>query len=242
VVVISGGLGGIGRAITRRLASRSCRVVVLYHRTSPADARQFMESLAHNDHCAIACDLTDMGSVNACVRAVARRYGRIDHVIHAAVGMLVRKKASVMLPEAFREQFEVTLFGGFNLLHAVIPHLGMGSRLIGMTTVALDPTVPQGSMAGYLCAKFALRGLLRQLSKELKPRNIFVAAVAPDFVETPLHQDLPPRAMELIRESHPAKRLTTPEDVAHVVEMLCMDPSAFGGYSVPVGRGTPSPL
>jgi 3-oxoacyl-[acyl-carrier protein] reductase len=245
VAIISGGMGGIGQAIARMLAEKGQHICVLYHQSPRAEVEAFLSTLAPGEHLALACDITNQKEVESAVAHAFEALGGLDNVIHAAVSPLVRKKASKINPAEFREQFEVTLFGGFAFFQAAIPYLRKqkSGNIIGITTAALEPDTPQSMMAGYTVAKHALRGLLRELAAELSPMGIRVNAVAPGFVPTKLHSDLPVRALDFIKESQPSKKFSTPEDVANVVSSLSTtDREGQTGFSFLVGSGEVTPL
>jgi 3-oxoacyl-[acyl-carrier protein] reductase len=243
--IISGGMGGIGRAIALKLSAEGFHICILYHASSQQEAEEFLCTLAGEGHLAIACDITDQARVENAAQTFFIRHGRIDAAIHAAVSPLIRQRASKIALKDFRQQFEVTTFGGLQFFQAVIPYMmkEKNGKIIGITTAAIEPDIKGGSMAGYLAAKQALRAMLRELAGELESSGIAVAAVAPDFVPTKLHNDLPERAIELFREAQPDKKLTTPEDVAEVVANLCKaKESSISGMSFLVGGGKPTKL
>lgn len=237
ITIISGGTGGIGRVIARVLAQQGHRIVLLSY---AQDGDEVLKTLSGSQHSVYQCDLTDAAAVRATIQKVRDIYGRIDHCVHAAVSPLVRKKASVMTSEEFRQQFEVTTFGGFNLFSSVIPFMKeqQYGRIVGITSVAIEQNVPAGSMAGYVAAKFALRGLLRELATELRLHGVTVNAVAPDFIPTLLHKDIPERALEIMREKKTNGEFIRAEDVAHAVAFLLSPESGtVNGISLPVSGG-----
>jgi 3-oxoacyl-[acyl-carrier protein] reductase len=219
--IISGGMGGIGRAIATRLAADGFSVALLYNSTDKSDADAFAASLPGTGHIALRCDITKSSEVESAVMLANEAMQDISICIHAAVSPIVRKTASKISPEEFRSQFEVTAFGGFNLFHAVLSRMRERKEglIIGLTTAALEEN-DGGAMAGYIAAKFALRGMLRELSHELEPQGVRVNAVAPGFVPTRLQSDLPEPVLRFITERAPTQ---SPEDVAEVVSFLCSD-------------------
>lgn len=234
VAVISGGMGGIGRAIAKRLAQDGYSIAAL----GTSIDQQFIASLPGAGHAGYACDIKDSAVLNSTMLKIAEQ-SSIRICVHAAVSPLIRKKASAITADEFKQQFEVTAFGGLNLFQAVIPLMKEQNfgRIVGITSASLEPNAQSGSMAGYICAKFALRGLLRELARELMPLNITVNAVAPDFVRTPLHSDLPERAFELIKEKM-GKELVTPENVADTVAFLCSEAAqSITGTSLTISQG-----
>ncbi len=110
--------------------------------------------------------------------------------------------------------------------------------LIGITTSAIEQNSPSGNMAGYISSKSALRGLLRELARQLAPYGVRVNAVAPSFVNTKLNSDLPERIIDFVKEKNPMKKIVTPEDVAGVISFLCSDDAkSITGVSIPISYG-----
>lgn len=168
VVLISGGMGGIGRAIATRLSREGYRIALFYHNTPKTDADAFLQTLSGTGHCGFVCDITDPSALQSAVVEAHGRMGRLDVCVHAAVSPLIRKRASGIDPQDFKQQFDVTTFGGLCLFQAVTVFFQKQKRgrLIALTTAALDAPAPS-NMAGYVCAKSALRMLMRELAGNL---------------------------------------------------------------------------
>ncbi|TSC68818.1 MAG: 3-oxoacyl-(acyl-carrier-protein) reductase [Parcubacteria group bacterium Gr01-1014_56] len=236
VVLLSGGMGGVGSATAALLIENGYRVAVLYRSSSQAEVQEKKKTLGEYSFF-LQCDITDFKETQLAVKKVLDHFGAIDICIHAAIGRITRKPILEMKEEEFRSEFEAGLFGAFNLFSSALPsmkkqHEGM---LIGITS----STVEAGSgarMGTYSTAKFALRGLLRELHKELKAEGISVYAVAPDLLKTALTSDLPEKYFEFAEAKTPNKKLMTPLDVAQIVLAVCRG-EVKSGSSVLVSTG-----
>ena len=237
-VIISGSMGGIGKAIVQTLAQEGAKLGLLYHSTRPEEVASFLATLTGSGHMAVQTDLSNPESAADAVGKCIEALDGIDVCIHAATSKIVRKRASEISPEDFKKEFDVGVFGAFNLLHAIIPHFKEQEHgsIIAITSAGIEQGAVAGPMAGYLAAKHALRGLLRDLSQELSPTHIAVNAVAPGFVDTSLHEDLPGRVRDFMRE----RASVSSQDVAVVVKALLS--SQITGMSYPVPAGEPKPL
>ncbi len=225
VIVVSGGMGGIGQSIVRSLAADGHVVHFLYKSTPRVAVDLFLSTLTNSQtHTAHICDICDIDAVLKTISEIILQSHHIDVCIHGAVSKLVRRRISLIAPDEFKQQFEVTAFGGLNLLQTVVAHMKKenSGSIIGITTSALEPESPPTTMAGYICAKHALRGILREFYADVSTNNIRVNAIAPDFVDTPLHDDLPPRVIEVMKGNR-GTPLTTPDDIATLCSHLCSE-------------------
>ena len=230
-------MGDIGKAVATRLAKDGMRIFLLYHKSTKNNVDTFIKSLSGSGHLALPCDLTSEKEVRYIVSKGEKKMGSLNICIHCAVGPIVRKKASDISLKDFREQFEVTTFGGLNLFQAVIPIMKKQKqgRIIALTSSAIRQDAGVSGMSGYASAKQALQAILRDLSLELSPHNIMVNAVAPSFVLTRLHKDLPEQVQTFISERTPSN---TKEEVAKTISFLCSEKTNnITGKSYPVGEG-----
>lgn len=116
LAIISGGCGGIGRVIGKRLSEEGFDVVALYFSTPQEKADAMMESFAPGDHEALRCDIRDGEATEALLGDVIKRRGVPDACIHAAIGPILRKALLDMRMAELKDQFEVGVFGGFNFI------------------------------------------------------------------------------------------------------------------------------
>lgn len=231
------GYGGIGQAIVKKLLA-SKHGVVIFHYAPLTDAEK--KFLKQKSVRAIVCDITVEAMVQEAVADLYKKNTQVNNIIFAVASKLLRKKITDVSPEEYQRDFAVNVFGVFNVCHAIVPHLIKQKQgtITALTTAAIERNRASGAMGGYVSAKYALQGLLRQLAAELAPHQIRVNAVAPGFVRTGLHSDMPERVDAFVKEKNPMQTLTTADDVANVVAFLVSEQAAsLTGLSIPVTFG-----
>lgn len=238
-IIIAGGQGGVGRAAAARLAADGYAVALLYRSGSDEEVRECVSSLSGVGHVARRCDITDAAAVSAAVRSLAEDR-RIFGCVLAATEPIVRKSLLELEDVELRKALEVEVIGNFMLCRALAPLLRAAGEgiIVGVTSMFIEPNHRAGRMGAYVPAKFALRGLLRELAAELAPYGVRVNAVAPSMMRTKLSDDLPDRLFDFAQEKNPMKSLLTPEELAGVISFLCSDDArAITGVSLPVAYG-----
>lgn len=237
---ITGGMGGIGRAISIQLAQDGFRIAILYHHTSVDVVENFLSSLQGKGHKAFSGDVSNADDVGRIVRSIHEEFGRIDVCIHAATEKLNRKKITDLDASAFHTSIAVDFLGGFYVFRSVAPIMQeqRSGKIIGILSSVIEQNAASGKMGAYGVAKYGLRGLLREFAKELAPYSVTVNAVTPNFVPTALQKDIPERALDFIREKNPMKKIVSAQDVARVVSFLCSDAAnPLTGISIPITYG-----
>lgn len=230
IAVISGGAGYLGSAIAQKLADNGL-IVVAITKTAKAAADLIKNESVHY----IASDITDTESLEKVAEEVKNRFGQVSAVIHAASAPLVRKPILAQSREDFESQLSVNVSGAFNLFKFFCPIALPGSAIIGITSQAIGGNAAHSPSGSYIPAKYALRGLLRILLKELREQSIRVYAVAPAFMPGGLNRDIPKAAVEFIRKKNPPEEITGPEEVAELIYELINDEAAnMSGKSIAV--------
>lgn len=168
--LVTGGAGGIGRAIAERFAADGYTVVV-------GDIAE-PEDLPSSIHF-VRADVSDEGDVETLVAQAARVGGGIDVLVNNA-GIWFRRPFDEIPVDEWDKVIAVNLRGLFLCTRAVLPHmteLGGGS-IINIGSQA-GQTITRGQGAHYHASKAAMAHLTRVLAFELGPRNIRVNCVAP---------------------------------------------------------------
>ena len=172
VVLITGGTSGIGLETARQLTRQGCRVYELSRRADGTDAAVHMKA-----------DVTDEEQVNAAVREIMEREGRIDVVINNA-GFGISGAVEYTDTEDAVRQFDVNFFGMVRVNRTVLPilHKQGHGRIINMSSVAAPIAIP--FQAYYSASKAAIRTYSLALQSEVKPYGIEVCCIMPGDIAT----------------------------------------------------------
>ena len=222
--LVTGGSGGIGAAICRRLAAAGLHVLVHANR-QPQAAQALVEEIRGAGGSAEACvfDVTDASGTGAALEALLAA-GAIQVVVNNA-GVHDDAVFPGMQAAQWHRVIDVSLNGFFNVTQPLmLPMIRTRwGRVINITSVA-GITGNRGQV-NYAAAKGALHSATRALSLEVASRGITVNAVAPGIIETGMssrHFDA-----QAIAQMVPAKRAGRPEEVAALVAWLASEEAAY---------------
>ena len=214
-VLVTGGAGGIGMAICRRVVEAGGQAVA-------ADLGPAIALVSGKDEPGITfveMDVTDRASVDRAVEAVAAE-GPIVGLVNCA-GVLRDTFLGGVDDDEMRFMFEVNIAGMARVTDAVAPHLAPGSAIVNIGSL----TGQMGRFVGasvYGATKAGVAGYTRYLAMELAPRGIRVNNVAPGVIRVPMSRSMHAiSGGEEAAVAHvPLGRLGEPEEVAEVVEFL----------------------
>ena len=226
VAIVTGASGGIGRAVTIRLARDGFGVVVNYVGNS-AKAAGVVEEIksAGGKAVAVQADVAKAAEVERLFRETLDAFGRIDVVVNSA-GIMPLSPIAKGDVETFDKVISTNLRGTFLVLAQAAQHVATGGRIIAFSSSVLAKAFP--TYGAYIASKAGVEGLVRVLNNELRGRNVSVNAVAPGPVATELFlKDKTPAQIEQFSKLAPLERLGQPEDIASVVSFLASPDGAW---------------
>jgi NAD(P)-dependent dehydrogenase (short-subunit alcohol dehydrogenase family) len=181
VVLITGGAGGMGRAIASAFARAGDTVVIADRsRSSLEEARRADDAIAST----IEADVSTAAGCSRMVGAAADRHGGLDVLVTAA-GVWVEGASETMTESQWDRTIDVNLKGTFFSIGAAIPHLVEREGCV--VAISSDYGLVGGPGAAiYVASKFGVNGLVRSLALELAPRGVRVNGVCPADVDTPM--------------------------------------------------------
>jgi len=226
--LITGGGRGIGRAIAERLAALGAKVVVS-GRTEP----ELNAVAAATGGLAVQMDVADRASIEASLLALRERAGRVDILVNNA-GAAESAPFDRTSDALWDRMIAVNVTSAFTLCRALIPEMvkaGFGRVINIASTAGVTGFV---YTTAYCASKHALVGMTRAIALEVARANVTVNAVCPGWVETKLLEETVARisrktgrgedeARKALAGMSPQQRLVQPDEVAHLVAMLCAD-------------------
>jgi 3-oxoacyl-[acyl-carrier protein] reductase len=217
--LVTGGSGGIGRAVATRLAQDGFAVAVHYSGNA-ANAQNVVDEIKARGGGAIAvqADVADAAQVEHLFQATADAFGRIDVVVHTA-GIMPMSPIAKLDLEVFDKVIATNLRGTFLVLGQAAQRVSPGGRIIAFSSSVIAKAFP--TYGPYIASKAGVEGLVRVLANELRGRNITINAVAPGQVQTDLFLKGKSEArIEELKKMNPLERLGLPEDMANLVSFL----------------------
>ncbi len=180
VAVVTGGAGGIGSAVVRRLLDEGVRVVTIGRRRGTTDKRVV----------GVVCDVANFSAVERAVKGVARRFKKIDILVNCAgVQAPIGPFASNDMKE-WEKNIAINLFGTAHMCKAVAPFM-MKRRAGSIVNFSGGgATGSRPNFSAYATAKIGVVKLTEILADELAPYRIRVNAVAPGAVNTKMLREV----------------------------------------------------
>jgi len=211
VLVLTGGAGGIGRAVAEKLADCGMRIALLGGRR--ADKLEAVRAeLARRTRCmALPGELNDPEFLRRSVKTVADAFGGIDVLINNA-GAAQSTPFAEITPEEFDRLMAVNVRAPFFLTQAALPYLKRSgaATVVNIASVVAHSGYPLQSV--YSAGKHALLGWTKSLARECYKDGIRVHAISPGGVYTDM--------VKLSRPDLSPEGMIVPEEVAEVVHFL----------------------
>lgn len=239
VALVTGGGGGIGSAICRRLAAAGAQVVVNYN-SNAQKAEAVIASMAGENHLAIQASVTDSATLRQMAAQVRERYGKLDLLVNnAGITRPVPHADLDGLEDEWIDRILQTNFrGAFACVRAFKELLmaGEGGTVVNISSVAAVTGI--GSNVAYCASKAAMDSMTRSLARALAPK-IRVVSVSPGWVWGEYASRMEPAYIQEQINKTPLGRIAQPEDVAEAVLVVATTLAFSTGCIIPVDGGRP---
>lgn len=240
VAIVTGGARDIGRAVSEKMAANGAKVVVNYFRSQEdGDATVKAITDAGGQAIAVAGDMTKKADVDNLVAEARKAYGNSIDVLVNVVGGLVERIPLAEMDENFFESImKLNVTSTFLASQCVIPHMGEGSSIVNLASLAGRDGGGPGAGA-YATSKGAVMTLTRAFAKELGPNGIRVNAVCPGMINTTFHDTFTKDAVRAnVAAGTPLRREGEAAEIADLVTYLASSESSYmSGTNIDINGG-----
>lgn len=224
VVIVTGGTGGIGKGIARRLGMEGGKIVLADMNTSKETSDEF--SKLGIQHLNLACDVTKSADVEQMVKDALDSFGTVDALV-ACAGILRDAFCHRMNEEQWDAVIDVHMKGTFLCTRHVLPV--MRQKKSGSIICVSSVAGKGGNMAqcNYSAAKAGLIGFMKAVAKENASLSVRVNAIQPGLIDTDFIGGMPPDIKKEKIARIPLGRIGTVDDVASLVAFLLSDEASW---------------
>ena len=237
--LITGGVGGIGRAICHTLALNDFQVLFTY-RSKADKAQQLEKELAGSGHQSFQLDVSDSVQIDKLAVTTSEKTRQLDLLVNCA-GMtrFVPHQDLESLDDDLIDQiFQVNWRGSFSTIRSFRQLLENSPEALIINISSIAGKTGEGSNVAYCASKAALDSMTRSLARALAPK-IRVVSVAPGLVETEFIKGLDPDWREKQLRRTPSGHFAQPEEVAKAILHLFKDLTSLNGCRLDLDGGRP---
>ncbi len=229
VIIVTGGVRDIGRAVSKELAAQGAKLAINYF-GSEDQAQSLRDQFdADGVHALIIKgDMTKQADVEALVSQTTDAYGpKIDGLVNIAGGLVQRKTIEEMDEDFFDLVMKLNLNSTFLTVKAVAPLMSEGAAILNFASQAGRDGGGPGASA-YATSKGAVMTFTRSMAKELGPKGIRVNALCAGMISTTFHDTFTKdEVRKNVANGTPLRREGSPQEVASTVSFMLSDQASF---------------
>jgi NAD(P)-dependent dehydrogenase (short-subunit alcohol dehydrogenase family) len=226
-VVVAGGTGGLGRAVSLAFLVEGAKVVVTYRNEMEFDGLKGSAGANSSALEGYQTDVTDEVAVRKLMDAVLAKYRRLDVLVNAVGGYIGGTNLWETDSKLFDQMFSLNMRSGFVLARAAVPPM-LKQREGAIVNVASKAAIDHAAgAAAYAASKAGAVAMMDSLAAELKGTGVRVNSLLPSIIDTEANRKAMPKAN--------FAQWPKPEDIARVILFLCSDEAKLiHGAAVPV--------
>lgn len=227
VVVVAGGTGGLGNAVSRAFLEEDAKVVVTYRKEEEFASLKKAAGAKAKALEGFAVDVTDEGAICEFIGGILSRHGRVDALVNTVGGYVGGVKLWELETKMFDAMLSLNLCSGYALARAVVPAM-LKQKHGAIVNVAAKAAFDHGAgAAAYAASKAAAVAMMGSLAADVKGTGVRVNSILPSIIDTAVNRRAMPNADFSVWPK--------PEEIAQVILFLCSDNAAVvHGAAVPV--------
>ena len=227
VVLVAGGTGGLGRAVTLAFLEEGAKVIATYRKQEEPDTLKIRAGVNTAQLDGVAVDVTEEAAVRQLIEKIVGKYRRLDAMVNTVGGYAGGTKLWELETKVFDQLLALNLRSGYALSRAAVRAMlkeGHGAIVNVAAKAAVDHA---GGAAAYAASKSAAVALLDSLAADLKGSGVRANTVLPSIIDTEANRKAMPQA--------DFAKWPKPEEIARVILFLCSDDArVIHGAAIPV--------
>jgi NAD(P)-dependent dehydrogenase (short-subunit alcohol dehydrogenase family) len=227
VVLVAGGTGGLGRAVSLAFLEDGATVAVTFRKQEELDALKKLAGGNAGRLEAFSLDVTDEAAVRQLVEKILAKHGRLDALVNTVGGYAGGVKLWELETKVFEQMMALNVRSGYALSRAAVRAMlkqGRGAIVNVASKAAFDH---EAGASAYAASKAAAVALLDCLAADLKGSGVRVNSVLPSIIDTEANRKAMPKA--------DFAKWPKPEDIARVILFLCSEEAkVIHGAAIPV--------
>ena len=227
VVLVAGGTGGLGRAVTLAFLEEGAKVIATYRKQEELDTLKIRAGVNTVQLEGVSVDVTDEAAVRQLIEKIVGKYRRLDAMVNTVGGYAGGTKLWELETKVFDQMLALNLRSGYALSRAAVRAMlkeGHGAIVNVASKAAVDHA---GGTAAYAASKSAAVALLDSLAADLQGSGVRANTVLPSIIDTEANRKAMPKA--------DFAKWPKPEEIARVILFLCSDDArVIHGAAIPV--------
>ena len=230
VAIVTGAGGGVGKAISKRLSSQGCKVIMLGRNRTKLQKAASEIGNKKNTMTVIA-DITKEAEVLSAIDQTINSFDKIDILVNNAGTINDPVPFHEMTEDQWDDLVKTNLFGMFRITKAVIPIMmkNGGGNIVNISSVLGIRSIPRVPLSVYAVTKAGVIMFTRSMAVEYGQYKIRCNCIAPSTIRSsiiePYLQD--EEAKKVLESTFPLRVIGEPEDISGAVAYLCSDDSKW---------------
>jgi len=227
LVLVAGGTGGLGRAVSRAFLEEGARVVVTYRDQKEFDSLKSEAGANGSSIEGHVVDVTDESAVRQLLDRILAQHGRLDALVNTVGGYAGGVSLWELETKVFDRMLALNLRSGYVLSRAAMPAM-LKQKHGAIVNIASKAAVDHGAgAAAYAASKAAALALMDSLAADAKGTGVRVNSILPSIIDTEPNRKAMPNA--------DFAKWPKPEEIARVILFLCSDDAkVIQGAAIPV--------
>jgi len=217
-ILLTGGNGGIGKSIVKKLSKYNCKIIITYNKNKK-NALSLIKEINNNRIEALQLDLSSSNNINNFCENIKKYTDKIDILINnAGVNKTMLFNSTDI--EEWLEVFQINCLGHIMLIKKILPYMikQKYGKIINILSISALSGTP--GLTSYSSAKAALLAFSKSLVKEVSKYNININCISPGYVDTGMTNNYSEDIKKSMMEKIPMKRFAKPEEIADLILFL----------------------